>query len=111
MRIFITSIINRKSKAVFFLIDANDVFVASTNKSNDEVNEDILNHIIPHLEKYPDDLLSIVEKTNFSHGQASTITLGKAVKQDDQIIGYLIYMLYEEDFQRLIFGEKKQILL
>ncbi|MFD1451413.1 sensor histidine kinase [Oceanobacillus sojae] len=96
-------------KSSFFLIDANDVFVASTNKSNDEVNEDILNHIIPHLEKYPDDLLSIVEKTNFSHGQASTITLGKAVKQDDQIIGYLIYMLYEEDFQRLIFGEKTDI--
>ncbi|WP_077601660.1 sensor histidine kinase [Oceanobacillus sojae] len=96
-------------KSSFFLVDVNDVFVASTNKSNNEVNEGILNHIIPLLEKYPDDLLSLVEKTNFSHGQASTITLGTAVKQDKQIIGYVIYMLYEEDFQRLIFGEKTDI--
>ncbi|WP_440897828.1 sensor histidine kinase [Amphibacillus sp. Q70] len=100
---------SQEVKSNFYLIDRQDVFVADSNKSNDEANEDILKNVVPRLEKDPDQLLTSVEKMNFSHGQLSSMTIGKAVKQDDQIIGYLVYKLYEEDFQHLIFGEKTDI--
>ncbi|WP_078060050.1 MULTISPECIES: sensor histidine kinase [Gracilibacillus] len=98
-------------KSSFYLVDNQHVFVASTNKSNEEVNDAILDQIVPHLREEPNKLLTLVEKTSFSHGQTSSITLGKAVKQNNRIIGYLIYKLYEEDFQRLIFGEKTDIVV
>lgn len=96
-------------KSAFYLIDKRDIFVASTSESNSEINDNILEYIVPRIKENPDDILIDVDKTNFSHNKTSVVTIGKAIKNDKQVIGFLVYKLYEEDFQHLVFGEKADI--
>jgi len=98
-------------KSAFHLIDNRHVFLASTTPSDNEVSKIILNKVIPWIEKEPDGLYLDAVKTEFPNGKNAVLNIGKAVKKDEEIVGYIIYQLYEEDIERLIFGEKADIVV
>lgn len=98
-------------KSVFHLVDNRNVLLASTTDSKSEVNEEIIRGIIPSINKNPNHLLVEAKQTQYSHGRVTVFNFGKAIKEDNQIIGYMIYQLYEEDLQRLIFGEEADIVV
>lgn len=103
---------NRQSiKSVFHLVDNRNVLLASTTDSKSEVNEEILHSIIPSIQKNSNQLLIEAKQTQYSHGKVTVFNFGKAIIEDNQIIGYMIYQLYEEDLQRLIFGEEADIVV
>lgn len=98
-------------KSVFHLVDNRNVLLASTTDSKSEVNEEIIRGIIPSIKKNSDHLLIEAKQTQYSHGRVTVFNFGKAIKEDNQIIGYMIYQLYEEDLQRMIFGEEADIIV
>ncbi len=98
-------------KSAFHLVDNRNVLLASTTDSKSEVNEEILYSIIPSIQKNPQELLIEAKQTQYSHGKVTVFNVGKAIIEDQQIIGYMIYQLYEEDLQRLIFGEEADIVV
>lgn len=98
-------------KSAFHLVDNRNVLLASTTDSKSEVNEEILHNIIPSIQKNPQELLIEAKQTQYSHGRVTVFNIGKAVIEDHHIIGYMIYQLYEEDLQRLIFGEEADIVV
>jgi len=103
--------IRQPIKSVFHLVDNRDVLLASTTDSKSEVNEEILHSIIPSIQKNPNELLIEAKQTQYSHGKVTVFHVGKAIMEDEQIVGYMIYQLYEEDLQRLIFGEGADIVV
>ncbi len=98
-------------KGAFHLVDKRNVFLASTIPSNSEINEKIINEIIPRIAKNPDELYTDAFRSQFSNGKETVVTIGKAIIQENETIGYILYQLYEEDMQRLIFGEKADIVI
>ncbi|WP_249316519.1 histidine kinase [Bacillus sp. FJAT-50079] len=98
-------------KSAFYLIDQNYIFLASTTESDSERNKAILNGIVPQINKNPEEMYMEVGKIELSHSKTAVITIGKAVIEENEIKGYLIYMLYEEDLQNLVFGEKVDIVV
>ncbi|MEK3888779.1 sensor histidine kinase [Bacillus sp. FSL K6-3431] len=98
-------------KSVFHLVDNRNVLLASSSVSKSELDNEILHEIIPSIKKSPDNLLLEAKQMQYTHGKTTVFNFGKAVKEDGHIIGYLIYQLYEEDLQRLIFGEKADIVV
>ncbi|GGG65514.1 sensor histidine kinase [Paenibacillus radicis (ex Gao et al. 2016)] len=56
--------------------------------------------------------LSALAETNhlrFSHDRYTAYTFAKEIRHGEAIVGYLIYQLYEEDFQKLIFVQNNEI--
>ncbi|MFF2093008.1 sensor histidine kinase [Paenibacillus sp. NPDC058174] len=56
--------------------------------------------------------LSTLAETNhlrFSHDRYTAYTFAKEIRHGEAIVGYLIYQLYEEDFQKLIFVQNNEI--
>ncbi|WP_210469857.1 sensor histidine kinase [Sporosarcina sp. 6E9] len=98
-------------KSVFHLVDNRDVILASTTTSKKELDNEIINEIIPSIERNLDEILIDARQTQYSHGKTTVFTIGKAIKREDQILGYLVFQLFEKDLQRLIFGEKADIVV
>ncbi|MFD2211327.1 sensor histidine kinase [Virgibacillus halophilus] len=96
-------------KSVFYLIDKNNIFVASTAEPNAVIEQELILKLIPRLKKNPNHTLIDVDKTYYSHDKTSTVTFAKVVKKEGKVVGYLVYKLFEGDFQRLVFGEKADI--
>lgn len=96
-------------QGVFHLIDPRDVFLVSTTPSVGENNRKIIEDMLPFIEENPDDIYMNAERTELSNGKSTVLNFGTAIKNDRRTMGYLIYQLYEEDFQELIFGENADI--
>lgn len=98
-------------KSGFHLIDKRDVFLVSTTPSNGENNEKIIDEIIPFINKNPDEIYMNVDRSEFENGQTAVLNMGTAVRKNDKTIGYIIYQLYDEGFQDLIFGQNTDIVV
>jgi len=98
-------------KSVFHLIDKRNVFLVSTAHSNGELNQKIIEDIIPFIERNPNDIYLNVERTEHTNGQVTVLNLATAVQVDEEIVGYIVYQLFEDDFQELIFDEKSDIVV
>jgi two-component system sensor histidine kinase YesM len=101
----------QKVKSAFHIVDKNGVFLAYTTPSNPYIDEAILKTIIPRIEKNPREVLVEANKMEFSHGRYTVYTFGKAIYKDSEIIGYIIYQLYEEDIQKLIFVQNAEVVV
>lgn len=100
---------SQKVKSVFHIIDTRGIFLASSVPSDAYINETICNDIIPRIAKKPEDTLSETNKMLYPHDRYTVYTLGKPILKDNKIIGYVVYQLYEEDIQKLIFVQANEI--
>lgn len=98
-------------KSMFHLIDLRHVFLVSTAPSISENNNQIIDDILPYINKNPDEIYVDVAQTQYPNGITTVLNLGKAIIKDQKTIGYLVYQLVEDDFQQLIFGEKADIVV
>lgn len=101
----------QKVKSAFHIVDKNGVFLAYTTPSNPYIDEAILKTIIPRIEKNPGEVLVETNKMEFPHDRYTVYTFGKAIYKDSQVIGYIIYQLYEEDIQKLIFVQNAEVVV
>lgn len=96
-------------KSVFHFIDTKGVLMASTSASNTDVDDFLIQSIIPRIEKDPTATLTETNYTRYPHDRFTVYTFGKAVIDQGNVVGYLIYQLYEEDVQKLIFVQNNEI--
>ncbi len=99
----------QRVKSAFHLINADGVFLASTTPSDSSINGYIWRDIIPRMHKDPHGILMETNTMLYPHGKTTTFTMGKPVLENDHIIGYIVFQLYEEDLQHLIFGGSADI--
>ncbi|WP_141506360.1 sensor histidine kinase [Paenibacillus luteus] len=96
-------------KSVFYIIDTKGIYLASTAPSDSDIQETIYRTIVPRIAKAPESTLVEANKIRYSHDRYTVYTFGKAIIKDNQVIGYILYQLYEEDFQKLIFVQNNEI--
>lgn len=101
----------QEMKSAFHLIDKQNIFLVSTAASNGENDEKIIRDFIPYIDKNPDDVYMNVDRTELNNGRVTVLNIGTAILKNGEIIGYLVYQLYEEGFQDIIFGETTDIVV
>lgn len=99
----------QKVKGVLNIVDSNGVFLISTNSSSNNTNDHIANDIIPKLNKIGDYVLSEIDISSYKYNKTTTYTFAKKIKDNNVLIGYLIYQLYEDEFEDLLFQNKTEI--
>lgn len=99
----------QKVKSVFHIIDVHGVFIASSAQSDITIQDMIFKDIIPRISKSPSLTLIETNHVQYSHDRNTVYTFGKAIVENDSIVGYIMYQLYEEDVQKLIFVRNNEI--
>jgi two-component system sensor histidine kinase YesM len=100
---------NQKVKSVFHIIDMKGIFIASSAPSNASVQEMIFKDIVPRISPIPTSTLTETNHIPYSHNRYTLYTFGKAILNNNTVVGYMIYELYEEDVQKLIFVQNNEI--
>ena len=77
----------------------------STSNSDSDTQRSILSNIIPTLKNNPIEVLSEINTLPYEYNKQTTYTFGKAISDNGHIVGYLVYQLYEEDFETLLFSK------
>ncbi|WP_132995663.1 sensor histidine kinase [Sporanaerobacter acetigenes] len=102
---------SQKVKSTFHIVDSEGLFLAYTTPSDPDINDIILKDIIPSINKNPKEVLTEANKIKFPHDRYTVYTFGKAIYKDEEIIGYIVYQLYEEDIQKLIFVQDAEVVV
>lgn len=101
---------SQKVKSVFHVIDNKGVFLATTTPSDSDIERFIIRNIIPRVKEKPQEVLCERDSLNYPYNRRTAYTFGKAiVNESSQVIGYVIFQLYEEDMQQLIIVQDNEI--
>lgn len=98
-------------KSVFHLVDTRGVVLASTSPSDTYIDDFLIRGIIPRINKKPMATLTEANHIRYSHDRFTVYTFGRAVMNQGDIVGYLIYQLYDDDVQKLISVQNNEIAL
>ena len=101
--------LQQEVKSIFHLVDMKGVSLTSSS------SEDYLANEIPSYRlkrwKNPKQMVIDVQTNYFSYNKVTGLTLIQPVGKDGEIVSYLIYRLYDEDFQKLLFGKNVDIVV
>lgn len=101
--------LQQEVKSIFHLVDMKGFSLTSSS------SEDYLANEIPSYRlkrwKNPKQMVIDVQTNYFSYNKVTGLTLIQPVGKDGKIVGYLIYRLYDEDFQKLLFGKNVDIVV
>lgn len=101
----------QRVKSVIHIINKRGVVLAYTAPSDPEIDKIIFKEIIPSIDKEPDRVLAETNKLKFPYDRDTVYTFGKAIYKENEIIGYIIYQLYEEDIQKMIFVQNAEVVV
>lgn len=96
-------------KSTFHIIDANGVFLASSETLDPNLSEPIHKDIVTRIQKDPTSVLSETNNLSYINGRKTVYTYGKAIMNDKGIIGYILFHLLESDLQNLLFIQGNEI--
>ncbi|WEK55470.1 MAG: sensor histidine kinase [Candidatus Cohnella colombiensis] len=99
----------QKVKSVFHIIDTSGVFIASSAASDYDIEKMVYKDIVPRIARNPYQPLIERNYIRYPYDRYTVYTFGKAIINDNKVAGYLIYQLYEEDMQKLIFVQNNEI--
>lgn len=101
---------NQKVKSIFRVVDNDNVFLVSTATSDADMEKSIISNIIPKLREKNDEILNQTDIINYPNNRRTVFTLAKAVKnEENSVIGYIVYQLYEDDLQQLIIVRNNEV--
>lgn len=96
-------------KSILHILDTKGNFLISSTDSDLSIKRDIIRNTIPKLNENPNDILCEVIFFNYKYNQRTVYSFSKAILDNDKIIGYIIYQLFEEDLQKLFFVQNAEI--
>jgi len=99
----------QKVKGVLSIIDTRGIFLISTSNSDSNTQRSILSNIVPKLKKNSNEVLSEINILPYEYNKQTTYTFGKAISDNGTVVGYLVYQLYEEDFETLLFQQNNEL--
>jgi two-component system, sensor histidine kinase YesM len=97
-------------KGVFEVVDTSGNFIISTAYSDSNFDADgyIRRNIIPKLKEKPDE--TYVEENFIKYQNDSTaITFAKAVKDNNEIIGYALLMVFKSPLEEMLFVKNNEL--
>lgn len=96
-------------QSVFQLVDPQGQGLSSA-MLEDSTSLDISSYRLKRWSR-SDQLIIEAETKNLAHNKKTVLLLSQAVKDQGEIIGYLVVRLKDEDFQRMFFGNKADVLV
>lgn len=96
-------------KSAFHIISKDGVFLVSTTPSDPYIDKIVFNNIVPRIRRSPTGTLTEANELKYQYERRTVYTFGRAICKDSEIIGYIIYQLYEEDIQNLIFVQNTEV--
>lgn len=97
-------------KSVLQVVDTNNNFIISTSYSDSNFDSEgfILNKIIPKIKESSDE--TIIDYKSIKYQNDSTaITFAKAIKDNGDIIGYAILMIYKSPLESKLFIKNNEL--
>ncbi|MEK3881989.1 sensor histidine kinase [Paenibacillus sp. PL2-23] len=84
------------------------ILAASANYGSESTDQ-ALQAIILRMERQGVTSLAESNQIRFTQDRYTVYTFARAIQSENGIAGYLIYQLYEEDFQKLVFVQNNEI--
>jgi sensor histidine kinase YesM len=98
----------QKVKSVFTLVNENGKVLLSTNR-NQIQNDYHFTRFINYIKKNPDKIAMDVMESQVSRGEMTTLSLGKSIVENKNVIGGIVLQLYENDILNILFSENIDI--
>lgn len=98
----------QKVKSVFTLVNENGKVLLSTNR-NQIQNDYHFTRFINYIKKNPDKIAMDVMESQISRGEMTTLSLGKSIVENKNVIGGIVLQLYENDILNILFSENIDI--
>ncbi|AJY77704.1 hypothetical protein VN24_13220 [Paenibacillus beijingensis] len=99
----------QRVKSIMHILNKNGDILASSANFSPESSDNALKAVILRMSRAQQPMLAETNHIRFSHDRYTVYTFAKEIRRTGQIIGYLTYQLYEEDFQKLIFVQNNEI--
>ncbi|MEK8129066.1 histidine kinase [Paenibacillus filicis] len=99
----------QKVKSIMHILDKDGNILASSANYSSEATDQALKAIALRMSRNQMASLTETNHIRFSHDRYTTYTFAKEIRSQGELAGYLIYQLYEEDLQKLIFVQNNEI--
>lgn len=99
----------QKVKSTLHIINKEGVIVVSSTPSEPETDNKVLKGILPRIQKNSPRTLMEANYFEYSHRRHTVYTFGRAIEDESEVIGYIVYQLFEDDLQKLIFTENAEL--
>lgn len=96
-------------KSIMHILSPEGAILASSANYGSESTDQALQAIVRRMEGQGLTSLAEMNHIRFSQDRYTAYTFARAVPSGSHVAGYLIYQLYEEDFQKLIFVQNNEI--
>ena len=100
---------HQKVKSIFHILNRGGIFLATSAPTNLLDSDFSFHNFIHRVELYPQDTVTEMNSFRYSHDRNTSYSFGRAIVKNGQTIGYIVYQLYETDFQKLIFEQNNEI--
>lgn len=103
----------RKIKSVFYLVNTDGKTILTNNYVNSPYDnyEIFLSGLFKQLNTKPDEIIFMNNKVQIDITKRTVYSVGKSIKADGEIVGYLIFDILESDLNRVIHKTNIDILV
>ncbi|WP_223069137.1 sensor histidine kinase [Paenibacillus caui] len=99
----------QRVKSIMHILDQKGNILASSANYSSDSTDNALKAIVLRMSRGQTDTIAETNHLRFSHDRYTVYTFAKEIRKSGQTIGYLVYQLYEEDIQKLIFVQNNEI--
>ncbi|WP_238327850.1 sensor histidine kinase [Paenibacillus gorillae] len=99
----------QRVKSIMHIVGTDGNMLASSANYSSDATDLALQTIARRMYRQSLSTLAETNHLRFSHDRYTAYTFAKEIRHGETVIGYLIYQLYEEDFQKLIFVQNNEI--
>ncbi|WP_020620652.1 sensor histidine kinase [Paenibacillus daejeonensis] len=96
-------------RSMMHIMNRDGEMVASSAGQLQSAAETALQAIVTRMSRMTAAELSETNVVRYAHDRYTAYTVAREIRSGDTRVGYLIYQLYDEDFQKLIFRQNNEI--
>lgn len=97
-------------KSTFYMIDTDGIYIAHSDRLDPKIT-DPHEEIVARIERNNGETLTETNYLQFTSGRNTVYTFGRAIIDEGETLGYIIYHLLEHDLQNLLFIKGNEIAL
>ncbi len=106
--------INKRAiKSIFYYVDTSGKTILTNNYAESPYNSSdiFLSGLFKQLSQQTDDILYLNNKVQIDLTKRTVYSIGKTIKVNDNIVGYLIFELLESDLNKIIYKANAEVLV
>ena len=101
----------QKIKSIFYITDTKGTPIISNNFYDYPYNnyEIFLAGIFKQMKQNPDEIIGMINRVQLENNIRSIYSMGKAITYDNEVVGYVIFDLLEQDWDQIIYSNNVNI--